>query len=415
MMTLWLGAAGLTALALVFIFAPFFVKFRGNSIERIDNNVAIYKSQLAELELDKQAGRISEEDYQSQSLEVQRNLLNDTTQEDSAIDTTTSGNWLLPVLAITMVLGGVFFYQDLGAENEVAISELLKRSYQGDFEKEDSLELLDRLEAQSQKKPKDVETWYLLGRLNFELGNFHEAVLGFNGVLTNLPIDAKQDQAMAMAQLAQAQFFASDRHLDKATESMLKQVLEINPQETTSLGLLGVAAFDQQKFSEAIHYWQRLLVLMPANNPNTQAIKGGIEKARSQLNETQLAGLKEKQKPKVEAATSIVVKVDLADSIKSQVPENADVFVLAKAKSGPPMPLAVKRLTVSQWPIMVTLDDSMAMMESLKMSNFDEVVITARISKSGVGNAKPGDIEGQSTAIAISTKQTQITINKILP
>ena len=97
-MTLWLGAAGLTALALVFIFAPFFVKFRGNSIERIDNNVAIYKSQLAELEFDKQAGRISEEDYQSQSLEVQRNLLNDTTQEGAAIDTTASGNWLLPVL-----------------------------------------------------------------------------------------------------------------------------------------------------------------------------------------------------------------------------------------------------------------------------------------------------------------------------
>ncbi len=413
MMTLWLGAAGLTALALVFIFAPFFVKFRGNSIERIDNNVAIYKSQLAELELDKQAGRISEEDYQSQSLEVQRNLLNDTTQEDVAIDTTTSGNWLLPILALTMILGGVFIYQDLGAENEVAISELLKRSYQGDFEKEDSLELLARLEAQSKKKPTDVETWYLLGRLNFELGNFHEAVLGFNGVLTNLPIDAKQDQAMAMAQLAQAQFFASDRHLDKATESMLKQVLEINPQETTSLGLLGVAAFDQKRFLEAVHYWQRLLALMPANNPNTVAIKGGIEKARSQLTKTQLAGLEEK--PKIEVATSIVVNVDLADNIKSQVPKNADVFVLAKAKAGPPMPLAVKRLTVSQWPITVTLDDSMAMMESLKMSNFDEVVITARISKSGVGNAKSGDIEGQSAAMAISTKQTHITINKILP
>ncbi len=413
MMTFWLAVTGLTVLALVFIFAPFFVKFRGNSIERVDNNVAIYKSQLAELDLDKQAGRVSEEDYQSQTLEVQRNLLNDTNQESESLGKTSSSNWLMPILAMVMIVGGIFIYQDLGAENEVAISELLKRSYQGDFDKEDSLELLARLEAQSHKKPKDVETWYLLGRLNFELGNYNDAVLGFNGVLTNLPAEAKQDQAMAMAQLAQAQFFASDRNLDKATESMLLDVLKIIPQETTSLGLLGVAAFDQKRFSDAVHYWQRLLKLMPANNPNTAAIKGGIEKARSQLTQAQLATLEEK--PKSKMATSIVVTVDLADSVKSQVPENADVFVLAKAKSGPPMPLAVKRLTVSEWPITVTLDDSMAMMESLKMSNFEEVVITARISKSGVGNAKAGDIEGSSAAIAITTKQAHISINKILP
>mgnify|MGYP000190879696 CR=1 FL=1 len=413
MMTLWLGVIGLTVLALVFIFAPFFIKFRGDSIERNDNNVAIYKSQLAELELDKQVGRVSEEDYQAQSLEVQRNLLNDTAQEKDSMDDSASGNWLMPILAVVMIVGGVWIYQDIGAENEVAISELLKRSYQGNFEKEDSLELLARLNTQSQQKPADVETWYLLGRLNFELGNFHEAVLGFNGVLTNLPADAKEDQAVAMAQLAQAQFFASDRQLDKATESMLQQVLEINPQETTSLGLLGVASFDQQDFVAAVHYWQRLLAIIPANNPNAVAIKGGIEKARSQLSEAQLATLQAETKAVV--ATSIVVTVDLADNVKAVVPENADLFVLAKAKSGPPMPLAVKRLNVSQWPITVTLDDSMAMMESLKMSLFDEVVITARISKSGVGNAKPGDIEGTTGAISISTKQTSVTINQVLP
>jgi cytochrome c-type biogenesis protein CcmH len=413
MMTLWMGAAGLTVLALIFIFAPFFIKFRGNSIKRNDNNVAIYKSQLAELELDKQAGRVSNEDYQSQSLEVQRNLLNDTAQDNDSLDEGASGNWMMPVLAVIMIVGGVWIYQDLGAENEVAISELLKRSYQGNFEKEDSLELLERLNTQSLEKPADVETWYLLGRLNFELGNFHEAVLGFNGVLTNLPADAKEDQAVAMAQLAQAQFFASDRQLDKATESMLQQVLEINPQETTSLGLLGVASFDQQDFLAAVHYWQRLLAIIPANNPNAVAIKGGIEKARSQLSEAQLATLQAETKAVV--ATSIVVTVDLADNVKAVVPENADLFVLAKAKSGPPMPLAVKRLNVSQWPITVTLDDSMAMMESLKMSLFDEVVITARISKSGVGNAKPGDIEGTTGAIAITTKQTSVTINQVLP
>jgi cytochrome c-type biogenesis protein CcmH len=90
------------------------------------------------------------------------------------------------------------------------------------------------------------------------------------------------------------------------------------------------------------------------------------------------------------------------------------LFVLAKADQGPPMPLAVQRLTVSKWPITVTLDDSMAMMESLRMSQFKNIIITARISKSGVGNAKPGDLEGGSAVMSSTAKNVSISINKEL-
>ena len=418
-MMLWLWVAALMVLAVGFIFIPLFVKFKSESIKREENNISIYKNQLAELETDKEANRINEEDYQSQSLEIQRNLLNDTQQENSVTENRANGRWMMPILAIVMVLGSFWIYQEVGAENEVAISDLLKRSYQGDFNKEDGEQLLSRLQIQSKKTPKDVENWYLLGRLNFDMGNYDQAVLGFSGVLSNLPQDAKQDQAVAMAQMAQAQFFANDRNLDKATQSMLHQVLEINPQETTSLGLLGVAAFDSKDFVNAIRYWQRLLALMPANNPNAVAIQGGIEKARSQLSASDAQILNDEISQQSLSATSIVVTVDLDESIKSKVSQDADLFVLAKAKSGPPMPLAVKRLNVKKWPVSVTLDDSMAMMESLKLSNFKEVIITARISKSGVGNAKSGDIEGDSGVLAISPEKSplklNINISRILP
>ena len=418
-MMLWLWVAALMVLAVGFIFIPLFVKFNSESIKREENNISIYKNQLAELEADKEAHRISEEDYQSQSLEIQRNLLNDTQQENSITENRASGRWMMPILAMATILGSLWVYQEIGAENEVAISDLLKRSYQGDFNKEDGEQLLSRLQIQSKKTPKDVENWYLLGRLNFDMGNYDQAVLGFSGVLSNLPQDAKQDQAVAMAQMAQAQFFANDRNLDKATQSMLHQVLKINPQETTSLGLLGVAAFDSKDFVNAIRYWQRLLALMPANNPNAVAIQGGIEKARSQLSASDAQILNDEISQQSLSATSIVVTVDLDESIKSKVPKDADLFVLAKAKSGPPMPLAVKRLNVKKWPVSVTLDDSMAMMESLKLSNFKEVIITARISKSGVGNAKSGDIEGDSGVLAISPEKSplklNINISRILP
>ena len=59
------------------------------------------------------------------------------------------------------------------------------------------------------------------------------------------------------------------------------------------------------------------------------------------------------------------------------------------------MPLAVVRRQVKELPLVVDLDDSLAMMENLKLSTFDEVMIVARISKSGAPIATSGDFFGE--------------------
>ena len=412
MSSLWLGVGLLLAVALVFIFIPFVLRLSRGELIREQSNVDIYKSQLEELEIEKNAGRVSDTDYAALMVEIKRNMLTDTTNAGVQSESEKSGRWMAPLLAVIMVVSCVLLYDHLGFENEVAIRDLLQRSNTVAFSNEDSQELLERLNDKTQKYPKDVESWYLVGRIQFELGNYKEAVKGFNGVLINLPNDAKEDQAVAMAQLAQAQFFANDRNLNTATKSLLEATLEINPQETTALGLLGVAAFDQKDFLNAIKYWQRLLGLMPPTNPNAVAIQGGIDKAMSQLTPVQRETLQVNMAAKPSA--SIIVTVDLADSIRGQVPEQADLFILAKAETGPPMPLAVKRLTNNTWPVTVVLDDSMAMMPALKMSNFEKVIITARISKSGVGNTKPGDIQGDSGVIEVSAKKAQVLIDEIV-
>ena len=78
------------------------------------------------------------------------------------------------------------------------------------------------------------------------------------------------------------------------------------------------------------------------------------------------------------------------------------------------MPLAVQRLSVNNWPVTVVLDDSMAMMEDLRLSAFDNVVITARISKNGTGNAQPGDLQGQTGVVKSSITNANIVISEEL-
>lgn len=415
MTSLWIGIAVLTALAVVFLCLPLFLRLRSGELVRDQANIEIYKQQLKDLDADLKAERISKEDHQALTDEVKQNLLQDA--ESSKSETNhTSGKPLIPIMAFILIVSGVLLYAHLGSENELMIKELLESSMDPNTDmatmRDNADELMQRLTIVVDETPEDVEAWYLLGRIQSDLGRYDEAVFSFSQVLQYLDPEQKADKAAAMAQLAQAQFFANDRVLDKATESLLIDALEINPRDSMVLGLLGIASYENQNYMDAVRYWTRLQGLMPPSDPNRQAIAGGINKAKDNLSPDQLNQLEQERLDAIKASIQVTVNID--DKLKDQLPEQADLFVLAKAEQGPPMPLAVQRLQVSEWPVTVTLDDSMAMMDNLKLSEFETVVITARISKNGVGNAKAGDLEGNSKAISSSSQSATIIIDSIL-
>ncbi|KPA96079.1 c-type cytochrome biogenesis protein CcmI/CycH, partial [Pseudomonas asplenii] len=81
-----------------------------------------------------------------------------------------------------------------------------------------------------------------------------------------------------------------------------------------------------------------------------------------------------------------------------------------RATQGPPAPLAAKRLTVADLPATVELGDADAMMPQLKLSNFPEVQLVARISRAGQPTA--GEWIGRSQPLASSTAaQQNLTID----
>jgi hypothetical protein len=109
----------------------------------------------------------------------------------------------------------------------------------------------------------------------------------------------------------------------------------------------------------------------------------------------------------------ITVKVALNPKFKDRVGPKDTVFVFAKAAEGPPMPLAIMRLTASQLPASVTLTDGMGMVPNLTLSQFPQIVLGARISKSGNAMAQPGDLQTLSAAMTTAqTEPVQLTIDQ---
>lgn len=116
------------------------------------------------------------------------------------------------------------------------------------------------------------------------------------------------------------------------------------------------------------------------------------------------------------AGTTLQIAVSLDPAVSGQTAPDDAVFVYARAASGPPMPLAVQRYRVADLPVSVTLDDSMAMVPAMRLSAFPQVVVGARISRSGQATPQAGDLEGQTGPIAAAeTSQVSVTIDRVRP
>jgi cytochrome c-type biogenesis protein CcmH len=142
-----------------------------------------------------------------------------------------------------------------------------------------------------------------------------------------------------------------------------------------------------------------LVATLPAEDPSRDAIQGGIARAREQLGESAPASVTKPAGEMVaETGAGLTVEVQLAAEVVDKVRPTDAVFIFARALSGPPMPLAVKRITVADLPATVNLSDADAMTPQLRLSNFEQVRLFARVSRDG--NATRGEWQGSSEPLA---------------
>ncbi len=421
----WFISVCMLLLAMVFILLPFLRSQKGGeSLKRKDLNVQLHREHLRELEDEFNDGLISNEEFNNAKRELEKELLIDISQVDDnkpaakgvSLKTIIPAIIVLPVFTISL-------YLFLGDLSMVGNRQEKIAQQQNHNEMHSIEEMVQRLRVRLEMQPEDGEGWEMLARSYVVINKFEDAVKAYRNAHKYIG-----DDPQLLADYSEALILASDNSLTEEAVNLANKALQQNPEEPKALWIAGYANYQQGKVGQTLTQWERLLQLLPPGSEEANALQENINQIKMQAGmdlADQNQALLEKDTAvetrgnadlKAAPEASVDVHVSLDSALMDKTNPEDTVFIFARASEGPRMPLAIVRKQVRDLPVKVTLDDSLAMSPAMSLSKFDQVVIGARISKSGNAMPSSGDLTGTSNVVQLDeVTGVKITIDQVIP
>lgn len=419
MIVFWIFAALMLAAALWLLIPALLGRKSIHDLDRNQQNVAIARDRLKELESEYGRGSLSEGDYEQAKQELEQALLNDvdTSAASRASDSTSSTRASLAWVALGVPLAAVLLYLQLGTpaalQPQVQAAAAQQQGHAGGDSTASMEQLVASLAAKLQQEPENPEGWFMLGRSYMSMGRYAEAAEAFQRVL-----DQVGDDPNVMLRYADALAMAQGGQIGGKPFELIKKALLLKPDDATGLWLAGLGYEEQGEYELAVQHWRKLEPMMQSDPASLNEVRNLIARAEQKLGRPVSAAMAETSAPEPVAVSGVALKVtvSLDATLQDKVSAGDTVFIFARAVEGPPMPLAAVRKQVRDLPITVTLDDSMAMMPQMKLSNYAKVLVGARISRSGNVQTQSGDLTGEVNNIATTSNENiKLTISQRIP
>ncbi|SCY52454.1 c-type cytochrome biogenesis protein CcmI [Nitrosospira sp. Nsp13] len=407
---------------------------------RDSTNISIYRDQLADLDNDLRSDILTREQYEQSKRELQQRMLEDVPQGGSVTTATLVGGGNRNVATIALVvlaipLLAVSLYLWLGNTRALtpqpAVEQMPMQGMTDEGGHQNFSAVLDNLTARLKEQPNDMEGWVMLGRTYAMMQRFPEAKSAYEKALAMVPDDAE-----LLTDYADIVAMTNNGSLMGQPQELINKALRLDPKNPKALALAGTAEFEQKRFKQAAVYWEQLLALVPPESDLARSVSNSIAEAKSLASgkgsimaraQDQAPGGQNPppagNRPESAAAAGATTagggtlsgNVTLSPAMAGKASPNDSLYIFARAKVGPRAPLATLRLQVKDLPATFSLNDSMAR-SGVQLSTFaDEVVVGARISKSGSPMPQSGDLQGLSQAARVGDKGINVVIDQTLP
>ena len=183
--------------------------------------------------------------------------------------------------------------------------------------------------------------------------------------------------------------------MSQRVKDLLSSALRLDQHQYLALSMSGMQAFSEADYPKAIRYWGAAKLAYGESSPQAVSINAGIQAAEARLaaqaNVSTASDVSSvRDKPSATTAhIRVRVSIDPAELLASDNP-NTPVFVFARAVEGSRMPLAAKRLKLSDLPteLLITENDKMA---AQSIAGQSKLIVGARLARSGQPIAEAGD------------------------
>ncbi len=401
---LWVAIVFLLAIAFLIVIPPLFRRNQTQASDVAQQNITIARQKLEELKAQLAAGDIDQAQFDVQELELETALNDDLSLSPGEKQVENQGRWMIALLLIllpTLLITMYKVYGDpeaLNRKTTVAAAPEAKQSL-GSVD-----QMVAALEQRMQQNPNDVEGWVMLGRSYKYLKQYDKSVQAYKTAY-----ELNNQDPELMLQYADALVMANGGKFDDQSKSLIFKALEVAPENITALWLAGIYKAETGDLVSGVKYLADAQSQFPPDSDSYQELKQYITSVIGHMSDEQKKQVQHiaeaQQQMPVTATTAqpqLNVAVNLSSELAGKVAPDDVVFVYATALSGPQMPLAIVRKQVKDLPLKVKLSDQQAMSPAMKLSNFQDVAITARVSKSGKAMKQPGDLIGLLKPVSVA-------------
>lgn len=385
-------------------------------------NLAAHRDQLREAERDLADDLITPERFDQTRAEIERRVLEDTGVPTVGPLVMHPARRSAIALALLIPICSVLTYLALGHPDAaapqappsaaVATAAGASAGARHNVTPEQIEKMVTALAERLKADPNNAEGWLMLGRSYMALGRYRDAAIAMRRASELMP-----DNPSLLADLADVVGMTQGKRLAGEPARLVQRALDLDPRHVKTLALAGSVAFEAKDYAAARGYWERLVAVLPTDSPMLRSVRGSIVEATSLdggARPLAVAAPATTGSPAAAATVTLTGSVELSPALAARIAAGDTLFVFARAAEGPRMPLAIVRRAASV-PFSFKLDDSMAMSPQMKLSAFSQVVVGARISKSGNAMPQPGDLIGQSAAVAPGATNVRVLIDQVQP